>query len=115
MLQTLIQNKVNLDLKQAIAAAAEIQPIDVESEQCNEAHDFVVKRLEQLLIEDDAPREVIRSVLAERNSDPYLAVVTVKELAELYTTEDFAAVLASYSRPTRIVSGKDVDMEWKVD
>ena len=115
MLQTLIQNKVNLDLKQAIAAAAEIQPIDVESEQCDEAHDFVVKRLEQLLIEDDAPREVIRSVLAERNSDPYLAVVTVKELAELYTTEDFAAVLASYSRPTRIVSGKDVDMEWKVD
>ena len=115
MLQTLIQNGVSVSLARAIEAAATRQPVEVTEEQRTQAHDFVVRRLEQLLADDGSPREVVRSVLAERSDDPHLAVATVADLACAYKTPEFAAVMASYSRPTKLVSGKDYDSGWTVD
>jgi len=116
MLQTLLRNNMRFDLRKAIDAAAEIQPIDVSEEMRSQAHQFTVKRLEQLLAEEGHKREVIRSVLEERNRDPHLAAVTVRDLQKWHDTDEFASVVASYSRPTRIVSGKDdVDEQWQVD
>jgi glycyl-tRNA synthetase len=115
MLQTLLKNEMHFDLRKAIDEAAEIQPIDVTEEMRCQAHQFTVKRLEQLLAEEGHKREVIRSVLEERNRDPHLAAATARDLQDWHETKEFAAVVASYSRPTRIVSGKeDVDEQWQV-
>ena len=104
-----------MSLTSAIAMAAEMQPIDVTKDQKAQAHDFVIKRLEQILIDEKLPREVIRSVLNERNDNPRVSLQTARDLARVHQTEAFAAVMASYSRPTKIVSGKEVSSEWEVE
>ena len=115
MLQTLLQNEVTMDLERGIEEAAALQPIDVTAEHRTQALAFVSKRLEQLLVDKGYPREATRAVLKERRKDPFLAERTVAEVSQLQSTDDFASVLTAYSRPTRIVAGKEVDASWTVD
>ncbi|EPS71620.1 hypothetical protein M569_03139, partial [Genlisea aurea] len=78
-------------------------------------HQFVTRRLEQLLIDRGIGPETVRSVLAERANRPWLAAKSAKKMNELSRGEALQRIVEAYSRPTRIVLGKDVDENLEVD
>ncbi|KAK9809022.1 hypothetical protein WJX72_008075 [[Myrmecia] bisecta] len=118
MLEALVGNQVRLDLRSAVATAAKTQRIAVSSDAQTAALEFVVRRLEQLLVDGGCGVEAVRAVLNERGHDPSLAAATARALhAEVVAGESsrLASVMTAMSRPTRIVRGKEVDPAWTVD
>ncbi|KAK3270915.1 hypothetical protein CYMTET_20708 [Cymbomonas tetramitiformis] len=109
LVQTLVTSGLDLNLTDAIAAAAAVQPVEVKPEVLREAQAFVERRLEQLLVDGGAGVEVVRAVLKQQGSAPALAARAVGELqAEVATGgERLASVLTAYARPTRIGRGKE--------
>ena len=67
-------------MRRAIAAAADLQPINVTPEAQTAAFDFLLRRLEQLLVDSGISVEVARAVLNQRSGNPLLAHQTAKQL-----------------------------------
>ncbi|CAD7695289.1 unnamed protein product [Ostreobium quekettii] len=112
MLQTVISNRVRLNLRECVDLAAGIQPVDVAEASRAETLEFVQRRLEQLLADKGVQIEAVRSVLSERGLDPYLAATSAEELAaELRVGSDsrLSRVMTALSRPIRIMKGKNVE------
>ncbi|OMO67675.1 glycine--tRNA ligase 2, chloroplastic/mitochondrial-like protein [Corchorus olitorius] len=59
--------------------------------------------------------EVVRSTLGDRSNLPYLAAKTAQKMEALSKGNLFPKVVEVYSRPTRIVCGKDVDFDMEED
>ncbi|CAI0446273.1 unnamed protein product [Linum tenue] len=135
LVQILVEREKNLDLLHAIKLAAALQPIHVDAQiiddvsivnfsfsltligLCtrNQAHAFVTRRLEQFLVDKGISPEFVRSVLAERGNSPYVAAKTAFKMRALSEDHLFPKVVEVYSRPTRIVRGKDYDSSYEVD
>ncbi|XP_050386731.1 glycine--tRNA ligase, chloroplastic/mitochondrial 2 isoform X2 [Argentina anserina] len=115
LVQVLVEKDKYLDLQQALELAADVQPLKVDATTVKDAHQFITRRLEQYLVDKGISSEVVRSVLAERANRPYLAARTACKMEALLKGELFPKVLEAYSRPTRIVRGKDVDPHIEVD
>uniref|UniRef100_A0ACD6A8E5 Uncharacterized protein n=1 Tax=Avena sativa TaxID=4498 RepID=A0ACD6A8E5_AVESA len=115
LVQILVENKKNFDLTKALTLVAKVQPITIDSDVINEAAQFVTRRLEQLLVDEGINCEIVRSVLMERANCPYLASQTAAEMEVFSRTEDFPKIVEAYSRPTRIIRGKQIDSAWEVD
>lgn len=115
LVQILVDNDKNLDLVRALRLAAGVQPIRADVSMINDVHLFVTRRLEQFLVDKGIRPEIVRSVLAERASSPCLAAKTAYKMEALSRENLFPKVVEAYSRPTRIVRGKDVDTDMKVD
>ncbi|CAM6125405.1 unnamed protein product [Calypogeia fissa] len=115
LVQAVVENGKNLDLRQALRIAADVQPIDVPESILQEVFAFITRRLEQLLVDGGANVELVRSVLAERSSIPTLAARSVTQMEELVKGDLLPKIIAAYARPTRIVRGKEIDPSWQVD
>ncbi|KAI3845045.1 hypothetical protein MKX03_021533 [Papaver bracteatum] len=115
LVQILVENDKNLDLKNALRLAAEVQPIPVDGSTINEVHQFVTRRLEQFLVDKGISPEVVRSVLLERANWPCLAMKSAVKMDSLWKGELLSKVVEAYSRPTRIIRGKDVDADLEVN
>ncbi|KAJ6879316.1 glycine--tRNA ligase [Populus alba x Populus x berolinensis] len=115
LVQILVDNDKNLDLVRALRLAAGVQPIKADVSMINDVHLFVTRRLEQFLVDKGIRPEIVRSVLAERASSPCLAAKTAYKMEAMSRENLFPKVVEAYSRPTRIVHGKDVDTDMKVD
>ncbi|KAL6125889.1 hypothetical protein ACLB2K_073940 [Fragaria x ananassa] len=115
LVQVLVEKDKYLDLQQALELAADVQPIKVEAPTIKDAHQFVTRRLEQYLVDKGISPGVVRSVLAERANLPCLAARTACKMEALSKGELLPKVIEAYSRPTRIVRGKDVDPHFEVD
>lgn len=80
LLQTLLHSGTRLDMRKAIGLAADLQPLSI-SEECRvNIFEFIVRRLEQLLVDSGIPVEATRAILSERSHDPVLAHASAKEL-----------------------------------
>ncbi|KAG6677369.1 hypothetical protein I3842_14G022700 [Carya illinoinensis] len=115
LVQVLVEKDKNLDLKQALELAADVQPIEVDASTVDDVHQFVTRRLEQFLVDKGISPEVVRSVLAERANLHCLAAKSAYQMEALLRSDLFPKVVEAYSRPTRIVRGKDVDPDMEVD
>ncbi|RID54954.1 hypothetical protein BRARA_G02240 [Brassica rapa] len=115
LVQILVEKDKNVNFKHALEIAASVQPVKVEASTLDDVYQFVTRRLEQLLVDNGVSPEVVRSVLAERGNDPCLAARTAYEMEKLSKGEIFPKIVEAYSRPTRIVRGKDVDVGVEVD
>ncbi|KAL3651134.1 Glycine--tRNA ligase, chloroplastic/mitochondrial 2 [Castilleja foliolosa] len=115
LVQLLVETNSNLELRYALELAAAVQPIKVESEIIDNAHQFVTRRLEQLLMDKGINPEVVRAVLAERANWPCLATMSARKMQALSKGELLPKIIEAYSRPTRIVRGKDVTDNLEVD
>ncbi|KAK7816116.1 glycine--trna ligase [Quercus suber] len=115
MVQLLVEKDKNLDLKQALELAAEVQPIQVDASTIEDVLQFVSRGLEQFLVDKGISSEVVRSILAERANLPSLAAKSANKMASLSRGNLFPKVVEAYSRPTRIVRGKEVDPDMEVD
>ncbi|XP_020162768.1 glycine--tRNA ligase, chloroplastic/mitochondrial 2 [Aegilops tauschii subsp. strangulata] len=115
LVQILVENKKNFDLTKALTLVAQVQPIRIDNDVINEVVQFVTRRLEQLLVDEGINYEIVRSVLMERANCQYLASQTAAEMEAFSRTEDFPKIVEAYSRPVRIIRGKQIESAWEVD
>ncbi|KAL3516847.1 hypothetical protein ACH5RR_023749 [Cinchona calisaya] len=115
LVQLLVENNKNLDLRHSLQIAAAVQPIKVDVSTIDEVLQFVNRRLEQFLMDKGISPEVVRSILAERANWPCLAAKSAYKMETLSNGEHLSKVVEAYSRPTRIVRGKDVNADLEVD
>ncbi|KAK9142891.1 hypothetical protein Syun_012291 [Stephania yunnanensis] len=109
LVQVLVEREKNLDLKKALALAAEAQPIEVDASTSYDVQQFITRRLEQYLVDKGISSEVVNSSLLERANFPCLAAKTAVRMEALLRGELLPKIVQAYSRPTRIIRGKDVD------
>ncbi|CAI5929187.1 unnamed protein product [Closterium sp. NIES-64] len=114
LVEALVASNTDLHLSTALQAAASVQPVEVTPATLEQVESFIVRRLEQFLVDRGAAVEAVRSVLEERGSVPALAARSVAEMEELQASGQLEKIVAAYARPTRIVRGKDVDLDWQV-
>ncbi|CAH9136448.1 unnamed protein product [Cuscuta epithymum] len=114
LVQLLVENDRNMDLRQALQLAAAVQPLKVEARTVDDVHQFVTRRLEQFLMDKGIVPEIVRSVLVERANLPHLATKSAQKMQYL-SDGVLRKVVEAYSRPTRIVRGKDVNADVEVD
>lgn len=107
LVQVLVENNKNLDLRQALGLAASVQPLKVDDKMIDAIQQFVTRRLEQFLVDKGISPEVVRSILKERANWPCLAAKSVYKMDSLSRGELLPKVVEAYSRPTRIVRGKE--------
>jgi glycyl-tRNA synthetase len=103
IVQTLIERDVKIDLRAAIHTAAELQPVDVSVDAKAQVLDFILKRMQQWLLERDERHDLLQAVLDVRGANPASAVCTLQELNLQIDSEQFQQVLTAYSRPARII------------
>lgn len=115
LVQILVENKKSFDLRRALTLLAGVQTIEIETNVIDEAVQFVTRRLEQLLVDEGINCEIVRSVLMERANCPYLAAQTATEMEAFSRTDTFPKVVEAYSRPTRIIRGKEIESVLEVD
>ncbi|KAL6494135.1 Glycine--tRNA ligase, chloroplastic/mitochondrial 2 [Orobanche gracilis] len=115
LVQLLVETNRNLELRHALELAAAVQAIKVEPQTIYDAHKFVTRRLEQLLLDKEISPEVVRAVLAERANWPCLAAKSAHKMQALSKGELLPKIIEAYSRPTRIVRGKDITNVSEVD
>jgi len=113
LVQILIDRDLTFDLRRAISATATVQPTAISPEQQNAVLDFIIGRLEVLLLERGEPNDVVRAVLAEQGHNPARAVVGVAELGAWLAHPDWANILDSFARCVRITRG--VSESYSVD
>jgi len=115
LVQILVENKKNLDLRKALMVAAKVQPIDVTTSDIEAVHQFVTRRLEQLLVDSGMRSEIVRSILLERANWPCIAAQSAMRMNALSEGDLFPKIIEAYSRPTRIIRGKDLGVNSKVN
>ena len=76
----LIGNQVPFDLPLALAQAAPLQPIPISEQHIQQVTDFVLRRLEQVLVDGGTSVEAVRAVLRQRGSSPALAAESAQQL-----------------------------------
>jgi glycyl-tRNA synthetase len=108
IVQTLIERNIDLDLCEAIHAAAELQPVEVSAEIEAQVLDFIQKRMQQWLLERGERHDLLQAVLAMRGANPALAMRTLQELNQQIETEQFQQVLTAYLRPSRIIRDREI-------
>ncbi|AQL02796.1 Glycine--tRNA ligase chloroplastic/mitochondrial 2 [Zea mays] len=102
LVQILVENKKSFDLRRALTLLAGVQPIAIESDVIDE-------------VDEGINCEIVRSVLMERANCPYLAAQTATEMEAFSRTETFQKIVEAYSRPTRIIRGKEIESALEVD
>ncbi|KAL0538241.1 hypothetical protein IC582_027252 [Cucumis melo] len=115
LVQILVEKDKNLDLGRALRLAADNQPVKVDTDVIDNVNLFVTRRLEQFLVDKGLNPEIVRSVLAERSNFPCLAAKTAHKMNAMSKGDLFPKIIEAYARPTRIISGKDVDNAIEID
>lgn len=118
MLQAILHKNVHIDLARAVDAAADLQPIHVDEECRAKIVDFLVRRLEQLLIDGGVAVEAVRAALNERGNNPSGAASTAKEVGEEMKRGEggrLHKIMTALARPVRLTRGKEIDESWSVD
>ncbi|PON58809.1 Glycine-tRNA ligase [Parasponia andersonii] len=102
LVQVLVEKDKDLDLKAALQLAADAQSFKVEASTVEN-------------VDKGTSSEVVHSILIERANIPSLAAKSAYKMDTLSKGKLFPKVIEAYSRPTRIVRGKDIDPNIEVD
>jgi glycyl-tRNA synthetase beta subunit len=78
--------------------------VEVPAKALAETADFVRRRLEGVLKEEyNLPHDIVQAVLAERGDNPWLALLTARDLVAAVARPDWSDILNAYARCVRIV------------
>jgi glycyl-tRNA synthetase len=103
IIQILINSQIEVNLDEALTIAAGRQPVALNAQQRQQLKEFLTGRLDAWLTEEtDAPRDVIRAVLAEQGLNPARAYKAVGELTQWTQREDWPLILDNFARCVRI-------------
>jgi len=110
--QNLMQWKVDFDLMEGIKLASSFQPVTVSPEQQQACVNFIVGRLQNILLEEGHRYDVVNAVLAEQGANPYAASTAVTQLGKWVEKDKWSTILPAFSRCVRIT--RDISEEFKV-
>jgi len=102
LVQNLLAHQVSFSIREGLAAAAHLLPVEVAEEALSAAVAFVVERLWGLLREQGFRYDVVDAVLAARGDDPFRACQAVEALSRWIAREDWSRILDNYARCVRI-------------
>lgn len=119
LLQVLMTAGMPFDVRAAIEISAARQPVDVSHDAKNDVVDFVLKRLEQILVDEGVQVEAVRAAIAERGTNPSLAAETAREIAHELESGgsegDLQRTMMAMARAVRITRSKEIGADWVVD
>ncbi|OAY75295.1 Glycine--tRNA ligase, chloroplastic/mitochondrial 2 [Ananas comosus] len=115
LVQILTENKKNLDLRSALTLVVDVQPIEVDANIINEVSSFSIR----IMLETSTKYEIIWNASTSTNYPETERMAFSNHLCQvqmeaLSRTELFPKVVEVYSRPTRIIRGKDIDNNLEV-
>lgn len=102
LVQILAGLDLDLDLKAALRAAAEEQPIKVSRDAEQDCLAFIVGRQQALLLAEGQPHDAVEAVLEAQGANPARAARAVAALDEWRKREDWPQILQAYARCVRI-------------
>jgi glycyl-tRNA synthetase len=102
LVQNLIAWEIDFDLRQALALAADLQPIPVSEQSQAAAFEFIVERLRNLLLEQGHRYDAVDAVLAAQGHDPADAARGVVALEAWVARPDWRTILPAFARCARI-------------
>ncbi len=106
IIENLIGNGVEFDLRQALNSAAPLLPVPAGDETIEEVLTFINNRLETYLVEKGIRTSVVRAVLAEQGHNPASAATAAAELHEAVKGQTWPELLDAYARCARITRGQ---------
>ncbi|MCC7446239.1 MAG: glycine--tRNA ligase subunit beta [Anaerolineae bacterium] len=107
VVQVLLDNQIDLDLRQAIKIVAARQPVPVSDEVQADVVTFIAGRLRVLLLDERGfAYDVVDAGIAEQGHNPYRALVGVQELSAWVQRGDWSNILDSFARCVRITRDK---------
>jgi len=105
VVQILLDQDLDLDLRGAVERVADVQPIPVSLAAQRAVVDFIAGRLDVLLHEQGWPHDVIAAVLAEQGHNPARALAGIRALKTWTERPDWPLILDNYARCVRITRG----------
>ncbi|MDT8306875.1 MAG: glycine--tRNA ligase subunit beta [Anaerolineae bacterium] len=107
IVENLIANEQPFDLREGIAAAAQVQPVDAHEGVQTDVLAFITGRLEVLLREQGLPTHVVRAVLAAQAHNPFRAARAARALHAATTAAGWDKLLDAYARSVRITRAEE--------
>jgi glycyl-tRNA synthetase beta chain len=115
VLRILLESRLDLDLPEVLAAAAEAQPIK-RAGVADEVYDFIAERLRGLLLEEPGTTpEMLDAVLTTRPRSPLDAVTRLAALKEFLSLPDALVLAGINKRIANILKKTLVSQDWAVD
>jgi glycyl-tRNA synthetase len=112
LVQNLMQWKVDFNLRSSIELVSSFQPVAVSPAQQKACFNFIIGRLQNILLEEGYRYDVVNAVLAEQGSNPSAALNGVIELDKWVEKDEWSTILPAFSRCVRIT--RDISEEFKV-
>ncbi|HZY45622.1 MAG TPA: glycine--tRNA ligase subunit beta [Anaerolineae bacterium] len=103
IIETLIAHQVSFSLTSALEAAAQLQPLAVESKSIDEAHAFIIGREKAAFLDQSLRYDLVEAVLSARGDDPFSALQSIQQLSLWVAKPDWPQLLDGYARCVRIV------------
>ncbi len=100
--QPLIEHGIDFNLREAVAKAARLQPIEVSEEAQTQVLDFIAGRL-SVLLKESYRYDVVDAVLAAQSDNPSGAAKDVAQLQAWVRRADWDSILPGYARCVRII------------
>jgi glycyl-tRNA synthetase len=115
LVENLIANARDFDLRAALREAAALLPASADEETITETLQFIAGRLEVLLREQGLPAHAVRAVLAEQAHNPYAAARAAAALSEAVAAAAWPQTLDAYARCVRITRDQEQQYELRPD
>jgi glycyl-tRNA synthetase len=111
--QNLVAHQIPFSVREGLAAAACLLPVELSKDALAAAINFVTERLRSALREQGFRYDVVDSVLAARGDDPFRARQAVEELSCWVVRDDWSRILDNYARCVRIT--RDLTKRFPLD
>ncbi|MFO7541015.1 MAG: glycine--tRNA ligase subunit beta [Chloroflexota bacterium] len=111
IIENLTANQVTFDLRNGLAAAERLLPLENNETVRAEVMGFISGRLEGVLRDQGHAASVVKAVLAEQAHDPYAAAQTAAALSKVTAEPDWPQLLDAYARCVRIVRSQEQQFE----
>jgi glycyl-tRNA synthetase len=102
LVQALLVHQAPFSVREGLAAAARLLPVEMSQDALAAALDFIVERLRGTLREQGFRYDVVDAVLAARGDDPFRAHQAAEALSRWVVRDDWGRTLDNYARCVRI-------------
>ncbi len=113
IVQILLDRKLSLSLRSAVALVATHQPVEVSQDVQDQIVAFIIGRLRVWFAERGEAHDVVEAVLSEQGHNPARAEDGLAQLAAWVTRDDWTSILDAYARCERII--RPVEEKLSVD
>ena len=110
VVNNLLDAQVEFSLYAGLSAAAALQPIDVNDDVLRETQEFLIRRLQGILLEAGFNHDVVEAVLHARGDNPIAAYRACKALQEAVQAIWWESAFTAYARCARITRNLESDL-----